>query len=265
MVDDASIVYFMGKFIIGMLIFVRITGMLAAAPFFRSSAIPFQAKIMFAVIFAVIINSALWKEHPTIEFHLWYMAYLVFKEFFVGLIIGFAANGVFYAAKTAGGIVDMDMGFHTATVFDRNASSPTLIGQMKELATLMVFLFIGGHHYLIEGMFISLKAIPLTTGEISTSTLTLLIKMATTVLILAVKMASPVLISLFLTNLSLALLARVAPQTNIFILSFQLKVAVGLIVLLGSIPLFVLISKWALAGLQEELYTFLMTLYPGRV
>lgn len=265
MVDDSSIVFFMGKFIVGMLIFVRVTGMMASAPVFRSPAVPVLTKVMFAVILSIIINTALWKEHPTIEFHPWLLVLLVFKEFFVGLVIGFAANGVFYAANMAGGIVDMDMGFQTATLFDRDNMTPTLIGQLKEFAALMVFFIIDGHHYLIEGMFLSVKAIPLTTMEITSSTLTLLIKMATTVLILAVKMAAPVLIALFLTNLSLALLARVAPQTNIFILSFQMKVAVGLLVLLGSIPLFVLVAKWAMGSFQNDLYTVIMSLYPGRV
>jgi len=129
----------------------------------------------------------------------------------------------------------------------------------------MVFLFINGHHYIFEGIFFSVKAIPLTKMAITSSTITVLMKMATTVFILGIKMASPVLISLFLTNLSLALLARVAPQTNIFVLSFQLKVAVGLLILIASVPLFVLLAKYSLASVQEQLYTFLMTLYPDRV
>jgi flagellar biosynthetic protein FliR len=101
--------------------------------------------------------------------------------------------------------------------------------------------------------------------EITNSSITLFTNMAISVLVLAIKMASPVLIALFLTNLSLALLARIAPQTNIFILSFQLKVSVGLIVLLISIPLFVYVSKIAMEGMQQELYRFILTLYPDRV
>jgi flagellar biosynthesis protein FliR len=49
------------------------------------------------------------------------------------------------------------------------------------------------------------------------------------------------------------------------VLSFQLKVAVGLLILIASVPLFVLLAKYSLASVQEQLYTFLMTLYPDRV
>lgn len=265
MVDDSTVIFFMGKFIVGMLIFIRITGIMVTAPLFRSSAIIPHVKIMISVILATIVTSALWKEHPTIEFHLWNMVFLVFKEFFVGLMIGFVTNSVFWAARMAGGLIDMDMGYQTATLFDRENANPSLVGELKELMVLMVFLFINGHHYIFEGIFFSVKAIPLTKMAITASSVTLLMKMATTVFILGIKMASPVLISLFLTNLSLALLARVAPQTNIFILSFQLKVAVGLLILLASVPLFVLLAKYSLESVQEQLYTFLMTLYPDRV
>ena len=265
MVDDSTVLFFMGKFIVGMLVFVRVTGILVTAPLFRSSAIIPHVKVMIAVILATIITSALWKEHPTIEFHLWNMIFLVFKELFVGLMLGFVTNTVFWAARMAGGLIDMDMGYQTATLFDRENSNPSLVGELKELIVLMVFLFINGHYYIFEAIFFSVKAIPLTTMAISESSITLLMKMATSVFILGIKMASPVLISLFLTNLSLALLARVAPQTNIFILSFQLKVAVGLIILMASVPLFVVIAKYSLASVQDQLYTFLLTLYPGRV
>ncbi len=238
--------------------------MLVAAPFFKTLTIIPQAKIFLAVILSVWITAAFWKEQPAIEFHLWWMAVLVFKEFLVGAAIGFAANTVFFAARFAGGLIDFDMGYQTAMMFNQ-AASPTLVGEIKELATIMLFLFLGGHHYLIEGVYASIRAVPLTTMAFTGSTVELLIKMATTVLILGVKIASPILIALFLTNLALALLARVAPQTNIFILSFQLKVFVGLIVLIGAVPLFIYVIKIALGSVQSEMYQMILSLNPTRV
>jgi len=265
MVDDATILYFLEKFIIGILIFIRITGIFISAPFFKSSSIPTQVKIMISVILATVITHAYHQETPAIDFHLWNLVPIVFKELLVGLLIGFAANFVFFAAKMAGGLIDLDMGYQTSLLFDRDAGSPSLMGGFKELIILMIFLIINGHHYLIEGIYLSVKAVPLTQFEITETTLDLLMKGSTTVFILAVKMSSPILVSLFLTNLSLALLARVAPQTNIFILSFQLKIAVGLIVLLGSVSLFVWVSKLALEPLQEDLVRFILSLWGGRV
>ena len=78
------------------------------------------------------------------------------------------------------------------------------------------------------------------------------------------KIAAPVMISLFCVNLALALLARMAPQTNIFTLSFQFKIGVGLLVLFVSVPLLVLVLKLALTQMQTETMNILLSLNPAR-
>ncbi len=263
--DSGIISIFLDKFLIGILIFVRVSGMIASAPFFRSQTIIPHVKIILAFLLTAWIATAFSAEQPAIDFHPWSLLFIVLKEFFVGLAIGFVANTVFFAARFAGGLIDFDMGYQTATLFTQDSTTPTLIGELKEMVAIMLFLIIGGHHYLIESMFASLQAIPITIFAVTDSTIELLIKMASAVMILGIKISSPILVALFLTNLALALLARVAPQTNIFILSFQLKVFVGLIVLVGSVPLFVYVTKGALGTFQEELYRMLLTLNPSRV
>lgn len=238
---------------------------MVSAPFFKHSSIPVQVKVFFAVILAVMVNSVYWHEQPELDLSLLNMVLIVFKEFLVGTIIGLAGNLVFYAARFAGGVIDIEMGYQTAVLFDREQTTPTLIGNVKELAVLMIFLFLNGHHQLIEAFYASLRVVPLMSFEMTGSTVTLLIKFATSVLIVGVKMSAPILVALFLTNLALALLARVAPQTNIFILSFQLKVFVGLIILFLSVPLFIYLSKFALENMQRETMEMVLSLNPARV
>jgi flagellar biosynthetic protein FliR len=260
MIDDISLFFYEGKFIIGLLIFVRVGAMMAAAPLFKNSAIQPALKVVFAIILATTITTAYYDEQPAIDFQPWYLAFLVLKEVMAGLIFGFAANIIFFAARMAGGLMDTDMGFQTSLLFNMDAGTPTLLGELKELVALIIFLIINGHHYLIGGIFLSLKVVPLTTFAISEASVGLLLKMATSVLAISLKIAAPVLLSLFVTNLALALLGRVAPQTNIFILSFQAKVAVGLLVLLASAPLFIYVIKQMLEGVEESIYQLLLTL-----
>lgn len=265
MLYSESLYFLSGKFIIGVLIFIRITGMMASAPFLKSDAIPVSVKIMFSVILSIVVTSAFWEEQGEIDLDLWFITLVAFKEFFLGLIFGFCANFIFFAARMAGSLIDTEMGFQTSLLFDPSSGAPTLLGEIYELLVLMVFLILNGHHHLIEGIFISLKAIPLMQFEITSSTVDLLIKGSTTVLILSVKLASPLIVSLFLTNLSLALLGRIAPQTNIFTLSFQVKVFIGLIMLFLTIPLMVYVAKISMDSFQEDILKVLMTLNPNRV
>ncbi len=265
MIDQATIWLYSGKLIIGTLLFIRITGMIIGAPLFRSNAIPIQLKILLSVILAFSLTSAFWKEQIVIEFHLWNVVLLVFKEFMVGLALGFAANTVFWAARFAGGLIDFDMGYQTSLLFNMEETSPTIVGELKFMAVLVIFLYINGHHYLLEGLWASVRAVPIGTFEVTETTVRLLIRIAVSVFVIALKISAPVLIALFLTNLALALLARVAPQTNIFILSFQMKIVVGLLMLFASIPIIIMVSKFALQGMESELLRFLMSLNPARV
>lgn len=265
MLDSLTLFYLEGKFIIGLLILVRVSGLFMSGPFFKNSAIVPQVKIFLALFVTVIMTSAFWQEQPVIELNVFNLAMLVIKEFMVGLLLGFVANLPFVAARFAGGLVDMEMGYQTGALFDREASTPTLLGEFNELIVLMLFLIMNGHHYLVEGIYLSMKVLPLDTMVFTQTTLDLLGKTAISIFILAVKLASPLLIALFLTNLGLALLARVAPQTNVFVLSFQMKVMVGLIMLTVSLPAFVLISKAALSSVQSDFLDMLISLNANRV
>lgn len=264
MIQSDTIILLTGKFLIGTLILIRITGFMLTGPIFKHDAVPQYMKILFSVILAVTMTSTFWFEQPPVDYHLWYLVLLILKEFTMGAIMGFSANAIFWAARFAGGMIDFNLGFQASSVF-ANQDTPTMFGELKELMVLMLFFGLNGHHYLIEGLFLSIRAVPVGTFQITQSTYKLLIDLITNITIIAIKMAAPLLIAEFLTNLALALLARVAPQTNIFMLSFQIKIAVGFLVIFSTFSLFSLLSKNLLGGFEKEFLQFIMTLNPIRV
>lgn len=264
MFDSATVTYFSAKFVIGLLIFIRVSAMMFVAPMFANDAIKPPIKIALAAVISMMLTAAFADKQPAIDIHLWSLTTLVFKEFLMGAAIGFAAGMILYAAEFAGGLIDFDIGFQTALLFDANSEVPTLIGQLKSMMVLMVFLGMNGHHFLIEAIAASFVAVPLDSFGVTTSAVDTLLRLVTNVTIIAIKIASPLLLALLLVNISLALLSRVAPQLNIFALSFQFKVAVGLIMLFVTIPLFIMIAKTAITFFQNETYTAIMTLNPKR-
>lgn len=265
MLDSVTLSVLTAKFLISALILVRVSGMFVAAQFYGSGAIPVQVKMILAIILTMSISAPFWNEQPPIDFHLWNLVFLTFKEFLVGAIIGYSCNIALWGARFAGGLVDFEMGFQAASVFDREAGAPTLVGEFYFLMAMMLFLMINGHHYVIEALVMSMKAVPLTTFALTESTVYAMIKLVTSVLIIGMKISAPILIALFCTNLALALLARMAPQTNIFMLSFQIKISVGLVMLFLSVPMLVMVLKYALASMQSETLKILLTLNPERV
>ncbi|MFN8362034.1 MAG: flagellar biosynthetic protein FliR [Candidatus Kapaibacterium sp.] len=264
MLDAPTINQLSGKFIVGTLIFIRVTAMFFVGPIFSHSSVQPTVKIGLSIIMAMMMTVAFGSQQPSIDLHLWVLTGLAFKELLVGAALGFTLNMIFYAVRFAGGLLDFDIGFQTALLFDQNADVPTLIGELKNMIALMIFLGMNGHHFMIEAMFASIRAVPLAEFAMTESASTLIIRLVTTVTIIALKIAAPVLLSLFVMNVSLALLSRVAPQLNIFSLSLQFKVIVGLLVLFVTMPLFFVITKTAMTTFQNESFAVIMALNPKR-
>ena len=263
MLTNDTIAILSGKFIVGTLFFIRIMGMVASGPLFKEETIPTMMKIFLGVILAISLTSSYWTQQPTIDLHLWNLVYLVLKEFMTGLALGFSANIVFFGARMAGGLMDFGMGFQSSSMF-ASQDSPTLLGDLQEMMVMMIFLAINGHYTLFEGIWASVKAVPIGKFEVTGSAVQVLMSMAGQIMVIGLKISAPLLIAVFLSDLSLALLSRMAPQTNIFVLNFQVKVAVGLLVMLASGSLIALLTKNSLTDLPNTMIKFMLTLNPLR-
>ncbi len=70
---------------------------------------------------------------------------------------------------------------------------------------------------------------------------------------IAVQIGAPIIATLLLTNLILGILARTVPQVNVYLLSFPLTIALGLLALGLSLPLWSQQLAWVLRDGGEEL------------
>lgn len=251
---------FMAKFILGILLFIRVSALMVSGPLFGNSNIEPQVKIALSAVIALVMTVAFQGQQPPLDIDVFAFVMLVFKEVLVGTMIGFSANLMMQAARFAGGLIDFEIGFQTALLFDHNAGVPTLLGEIKYLIAIMVYLFIHGHHHLIEALYASAQIIPVGTFVFKQAAVDSLVRMITMSMIVAVKIASPITVALFLTNLALALLSRVAPQMNVFQMSMHIKAAVGLISLFITVPLVVILIKHSLGVFESELMKTLAAL-----
>jgi flagellar biosynthetic protein FliR len=87
-----------------------------------------------------------------------------------------------------------------------------------------------------------------------------LVRLTGLVFLVAVQCAAPVIVASFLVNIALAILSRVAPAINVFIVSFPVKIAVGMLVLMTSAPFLVFAFKKLLGGFQEQVLQFVRVL-----
>jgi len=115
--DAATLEQLQGQFLLWVLIFVRTLAVLTTAPLFSHPGIPVILKASIAALIAIALAST---QPPAtmLELHPLVLILLLLKEVMLGLLLGFLSSAVVYAARFAGGLLDMDIGFQTALFFD---------------------------------------------------------------------------------------------------------------------------------------------------
>lgn len=154
---------------------------------------------------------------------------ILFKEFLVGLVLGFVLGIPFWAAEAAGDVLDLQRGSTMASLIDpmmTHETSPT--GTLLAIVMIMVFLAAGGLELTVTTLYGSYelwpvqRLIPVFSAEAAAIFLSLL----TRVFIMALTLAFPLMVSLLLSDVILAFLARASPHLNIFSLSLIVKTLV---------------------------------------
>ena len=134
-----------------------------------------------------------------------------------------------------------EMGLLFANMIDPLSQQQTaVVGQFKVLVAMLVYVVIDGHHFLVAAVLGSFDSVPLLGIQITEgAVLYLSDTVMTDLLRMGVQIAAPALVTLFLITIALAFMARTVPEMNVFILGFAVRVAVGFLVLLIGVGLFV--------------------------
>lgn len=222
-----------------LLIFCRITSFFVVVPILSSKNVPMMFKIGLSVFISFLIFASMGLDKP-IPMDGEYVL-LIIREMLIGILLGFLAYIFFSAVQIAGSFMDMQIGFSMASVIDplTGTSSP-MLGNLKYMIAVLLFLSFDGHHYLIRAIMDSYKWVPLDNqlftriynGQISDFLFHSFGKM----FYLSFQLAAPVIAALFLTDLGLGLLTRVAPQFNIFVIGAPLKMILGFFLLIVLFP-----------------------------
>jgi flagellar biosynthetic protein FliR len=246
------------QFLLCMLLFLRISATLVTAPMFGHQSIPLQVKVILAMFLSYVLFSFNISRGVALDMKLLPLFVLALKEMIAGATIGFSIGIIFGGVRYAGELISYDMGFSMATMYDpeNNASFPVL-SELLYLFLLMIFILINGHHFIIEALISSYVVIPIGTWNISEGSVNQLILLTGQMFVVAVKIAAPVLVSLFVANISLGILNKAMPQMNIFGVIFSLKIGLGAIVMIATIPVIAFVFKKILSVFESSIIDLL--------
>ena len=166
-----------------------------------------------------------------------YLTLGVISEVLLGLSIGLAIRLIMAGIQMAGQVSGYQMGLAIANIMDPATSMQTpILAQAFNLMAMLIFLAIDAHHWFFRALADSFAIIPPFEFVLSSSFIGYLMEMAGTMFIIALKIGAPVIVVLILTSVSFGLMARTVPQMNIFIVAMPLKIVVGLLFIVFSLP-----------------------------
>jgi len=245
-----------------LIIFVRITAMVAWFPVFGDKNTPVPMKILFSFLLTLIIypiiNGYISRPLPDNSVAL---IILVVHEVTIGLLIGLIARFIFYAVSLASQLMSFQMGFGMVSLIDPNTSGRvSVINQFQMVVATLLFFIVNGHYLFFEALINSYQQVWPGALVISQDFLREMILASSTVFVVGFKIAAPVAVVLLVTNAGLGVLARAVPQMNVFMVSFPLTIGVGFIVLGLSVPLFVTLLGSEYQEIGNNIFKILKTI-----
>jgi flagellar biosynthesis protein FliR len=255
--------FYISQFVVLFLIFVRVMTMIGFAPLLSHPSIPSTTKIGLALLLSYILMTAHGASpfaDVSAQLNLGTLVIFVVKEVIVGIAIGYAITIVLAGVQFAGYLIASDMGLSMANIFNPELNEQVpVIGQLMNIIAMLLFLLIDGHLFLIEALKSSFDVIPLASLDtiFSPGFMQTVVQLTGTVFVIAVKIAAPVMAATFLSTIGLGILSRIVPQMQVFVFSMGLKVGVGLLMLAGTVPMYVFMIKKILQQFEGETYTLL--------
>lgn len=232
-------------------IFVRVMGAMAFAPIFGNRTVTRRVRVFLGVACALAVFNA----NPYVPLgYSTFLEYtiLLLKELIVGLTMGFMSNVTLSIINAAGQFIDREIGFSMVSDFDPGMNTEiTITAEFYNMMIMLVMLCSNMHYFILSALSDSFQLIPLGNVTIDTGTLyDTMVQYIADYFIISIRIALPVMISIMLLNVILGVLAKTAPQMNMFVIGMQLKIFVGFAVLFVTIGFLPNITEYIYKEMQ---------------
>ncbi len=216
--------------------FMRIIGLLIAAPLPGSQRYPARVKVALAILITLIVAPTLPAQPAAGPASVEGML-IVIQQLVIGLAMGFTVRLLFAAVDVAGDLIGMQMGLGFAYFYDaRNATQMPVIAQFLGLLAALSFLALNGHLLVLAALAESFRTIPIVAALPEPGLWRSLAGFGSNVFHTALLLSLPLIAAMLIANLALGVLTRAAPQLNVFAIGFPVTLAIGFGMLLFSLP-----------------------------
>lgn len=222
-----------------MLMFVRISTIMFLLPMIGDQGLPSIVKVGVSLGVTLLLYPVVPLTTVTISSSIWGFFQAAMLEVLVGMALGFATQLIFYGIQMSGQVIGIQMGFGIVNVLDPMTNvQVSIVSRVQYLFGFYLFLIIGGHHMFLMAVGESFRLVPIGTFAFTGGMISEFVALTAKVFNIAIRIGAPAMVALLMTDVALGFIARVAPQMNVFLVGFPLKIATGLIMVSLALPMF---------------------------
>ena len=224
---------------IWLLVLIRISIMVFLLPILSTEEIPTRFKAGLSFFLSIIIFPVIPAVSIEIPSNVFAYIFLAMKEIYVGAVMGFAATFIFSGLRFAGAWIDSETGFNMTQIMNPVAQEEdTAMAHLMFIMFILLLLITGGHIFYLQAIAESFRLIPLTGAHMATTGMVSTFSWLTMdSFLLGMKVAAPVVATLFISSIALAIIARIMPQMNVWMVGMPMKLGLGMLTLIFALPL----------------------------
>lgn len=233
-----------------LMIMARMSGFVLFNPIFGRQTLPGAVKSGLILLLSVTAVS-MTAYRPPVPEHILELGLRLFLELGVGYLVGIVINLFFYIPMLSGETIDIQMGMSMGKTYDPGSqASTTVTASLLNILMMLLFFAANGHHTLLRIFLISGEIVPYGQAAFGENSYRAIIELFVACTVMAIKLCLPVLAAELLGQVGMGILMKVIPQINVFAINIELKVIIGLsLLLLLMTPL----SEYLLAAEREML------------
>ena len=242
-------------------IIARMSGFVLFNPILGRTNIPAFYRVGLTLVLSVSAVSAIAaRQTAVIPTGLLDLSIRILLELALGFVVGMVMQFFFYIPQLAGTVIDTQMGMTMNQIYDPASQSNLSVTGVFLNAMMMMFFFASnGHHTLLRIMITSGDVIPYGMVSIGTDAASAMLQLFIECTLLALKLTLPILAAELMGQIGMGVLMKVIPQINVFAINIELKIIVGLgllLMLLSPFSEYLLeVEKEMLRSLEEILRT----------
>ena len=209
----------------------RILGLISIAPLYGNVSVPATVKIGLGVMLSLIIAPTI-PAVPALDPMSLAGVLILGQQFLIGIAMGLAMRVVFACMELAGELAGMTMGLGFATFFDPQSQGRSIaISQFLSLVTILLYLALNVHLSLLSALADSFTTMPISDAPMTGKLFEQITGWGAKIFTAGVQLALPIVAALLITNVGLGVLARSAPQLNLFGIGFPITLTVGFVMI----------------------------------